>query len=66
MEKHEYGGKGRRVKYWPHLGCWISPYYGPFSLGERFESYELFISLFFKNFFQAADSESVDTGAHLY
>jgi hypothetical protein len=32
------------------LGCWISQYYGPFSLGGRFETYELFISLIFKFF----------------
>jgi hypothetical protein len=27
--------------------CWISPCYGPFSLGARFETYEPFISLTF-------------------
>jgi hypothetical protein len=27
------------------LGCWISPCYGPFSLGGDFEIYEPFISL---------------------
>jgi hypothetical protein len=48
--KREYGGKGKRVKYWAHLGCWISPCYGPFSLGARFETCEQFISLIF-NFF---------------
>jgi hypothetical protein len=48
--KHQYGGKGRSVKYWAHLGCWISPCYGPFSLGGRFEAYKLFISLIFKFF----------------
>jgi hypothetical protein len=42
--KREYGGKEREVKYWARLGCWISPYYGPFSLGGRFEIYESFIS----------------------
>jgi hypothetical protein len=46
----EYGDKGRLVKYWARLGCWISPCYGPFSLGVRFETYELFISLIFKFF----------------
>jgi hypothetical protein len=52
----------------------MSPYYGPFSLGERFEIYETFISLIF-NFFsgrgiaqitETADTKSVDTGARLY
>jgi hypothetical protein len=46
--KREYGGKGRRVNYWARLGCWISPCYGPFSLGARFETYEPVISLIFK------------------
>jgi len=49
--KREYGGKGRRVKYWARLGCWISPCYGPFSLGARFETYEPFISLILPFFF---------------
>jgi hypothetical protein len=31
--KREYGRKGRRVKYWARLNYWISPCYGPFSLG---------------------------------
>jgi hypothetical protein len=31
--KREYGDKGREVKYWARFGCWISPCYGPFSLG---------------------------------
>jgi hypothetical protein len=48
--KHEYRGKGRCVKYWAHLGCWISPCYGLYSLGVRFEPYEAFISLIFKFF----------------
>jgi hypothetical protein len=52
--KREYGDKGRTVKYWARLGCWISSCYGPFSLGARFESYEPFISLIFKFFFRAA------------
>jgi hypothetical protein len=67
-EKCEYGGKGRWVKYWPRLGCWISPCYGPFLLGEHFETYELFISLIFKFFFrprETMDTVSVDMGAHL-
>jgi hypothetical protein len=67
----EYGGKGRCVKYWVHLDCWISLCYGPFSLGEWFETYELFIALIF-NFFsgrgkpritQTVGTESADMGA---
>jgi hypothetical protein len=38
-------GTKKDVKYWAHLGCWISPCYGPFSLDARFETYEPFISL---------------------
>jgi hypothetical protein len=52
--KREYGDKGRWVKYWARLGCWISPCYGPFSLGADFENYKLFISLIFQIFFRAA------------
>jgi hypothetical protein len=52
--KREYGGKGRWVKFWARLGCWISSCYGPFSLGARFETYEQFISLIFNFFFRAA------------
>jgi hypothetical protein len=61
------------------LGCWISPCYGQFSLGVRFESYEMFISLII-NFLGGrgelrtpetmgnvlADTESMDAGPHLY
>jgi hypothetical protein len=52
----------------------MSPYYGPFLLGARFETYEPFIYLIF-NFFSGrgkslitdtADTESVDTAARLY
>jgi hypothetical protein len=32
------------------LGCWISPCYGLFSLGTRFETDETFISLIFQLF----------------
>jgi hypothetical protein len=39
-EKHGYRDKRR-------LGCWISPCYGPFSLGASFETYVPFISLIF-------------------
>ena len=48
---HGYGDKGRWVKYWVHLGCRISPCYGLFSLGARFETYEAFISLILQIFF---------------
>jgi hypothetical protein len=41
---------GAKVKYWAYMGCWISPYYGPFLLGTRFETYEPFISSVFKYF----------------
>jgi hypothetical protein len=55
------------------LGCWISPCYGPFSLGVHFETYEPFISLIFKFFSghgklhitETADTESGDMGACL-
>jgi hypothetical protein len=56
------------------LGCWISPCYGPFSLGARFETYEPFIYLIF-NFLsgggkqqvtETEDTESVNTVARLY
>jgi hypothetical protein len=43
--KREYGGKGRSVKYWARLGCWISSCYGLFSLRARLETSEPFISL---------------------
>jgi hypothetical protein len=68
--KREYGDKEGWVQYWVRLGCWISPCYGPFSLGARFETCEPFISLIF-NFFSGrgkswitenADTESVITG----
>jgi hypothetical protein len=52
--KREYGGKGRCVKHWARLGCWISSRYGQFSLGARFETYEPFISLIINFFFRAA------------
>jgi hypothetical protein len=44
--KREYGDERRLVKHWARLG-WISPHYGPLSLGARFEAYEMYISLFF-------------------
>jgi hypothetical protein len=40
-----WGQRKMRVKYRACLGCWISPCYGPFSLGTCFETYEKFISL---------------------
>jgi uncharacterized membrane protein SpoIIM required for sporulation len=46
----------------------ISPFYGPFSLGMRLETYEPFVSLIF-HFFrprQTADTESVDAKVILY
>jgi hypothetical protein len=72
--KCEYGGKRRRVKYWACLGCWISPSYGPSSLGMRFETYEPFISLIFQFFLgrsklrmnETVDTESVNMGAQMY
>jgi hypothetical protein len=56
------------------LGCWISPCYGPFSLGARYDTYEPFISSIFKFFsgrgkpqiVETTDTESVDMGARLY
>jgi hypothetical protein len=48
---HWYGEKGRWVKYCVHLGCWISPCYGLFSLGACLETYEPFISLIFQFLF---------------
>jgi hypothetical protein len=70
----EYRGKGRWVKYWARLGCWISPCYGLFSLGGCFETYKLFISLIFQYFLghselwitETVDTESTDMGTHLY
>jgi hypothetical protein len=57
-----------------HLGCWISACYGLLSLSVHFETHKPFISLIFKFFVggrstpqvtEAADIESVNTGAHL-
>jgi hypothetical protein len=55
------------------MGCWISPYCGPFSLGGRFETYEPFIYLIIRFFSgrdkprlnETADTELVGTGARL-
>jgi hypothetical protein len=77
LGKHEYRGKGRRVKYWALLSDWISPRYGLFLLGSRFETYEPFISLVLPFFFwgggfsklqvtETVDTGSADIGAHLY
>jgi len=63
-----YGDKGRWVKYWARLGCWISPCYGPFSLGARFKIHGTFISLIFQIFFRprpTTDTESAVTAVHL-
>jgi hypothetical protein len=51
------------VKYWVLLGCWISPCYGPFSLGVRFESHEPFIYLIF-NFFRAVVNRGYRIGGY--
>jgi hypothetical protein len=48
------GTKKRTVKYWARLGCWISPRYGPFSLGARFEINEPSNSLIFQFIFRVA------------
>jgi hypothetical protein len=48
--KRGCGDKGRWVKYWTGLGCWISPRYSQFSFTAPFETYELFISLDFQFF----------------
>jgi hypothetical protein len=71
MFQHGYVEKGKWVKYFAHLGCWISPCYGPFLLGAHFEAYEPFISLIFQFFprmqiTQTGDAESADMGARLY
>jgi hypothetical protein len=43
--------------HWARLCCWISPCYGPFSLGARFETYEPIISLIFQFFFGPRQTE---------
>jgi hypothetical protein len=56
------------------LGRWISPCYGPFSLGASFENYEPFISLIYQTISgrgkpritDTADTESANTGVRLY
>jgi hypothetical protein len=67
--KRENGSKEVWIKYWARLGCWISPCYGPFSLGARFETYELLISLilFFSShgkprITKTANTESAELG----
>jgi hypothetical protein len=57
------------VKYWACLGWWISPCYGPFSLGGRFETYEPLIYLIFQFFFRAAVNRRYwisEYGGHAY
>jgi hypothetical protein len=56
--KHQYRDKERRGNYWACLGCWISPCYGQFSLGARFETYEPFISLIL-NFFSGHGKQQI-------
>jgi hypothetical protein len=69
-EKRGYGDKGRWVKYWARLDCWISTRYDPFSLGALFETYELFISLILQFFFSDRGkpqiTETAHTGVRLY
>jgi hypothetical protein len=52
------------------VGCWISPRYGPFSLGARFETYGPFISLIFRIRFlgrgQPRITETADTAVHIH
>jgi len=71
--KCRYRDKGRWVKYLAHLGCWISPYYSPFSACV----WNLWTTYFFNfpNFLgdrvklqitENTDNESADTGVHLY
>jgi len=50
--------------YWARLGCWISPYYGQFWFGVRFETYKPFVSLIFQIFFGLW--QTVGRGLHLY
>jgi hypothetical protein len=62
------GGKGRWVKYWARLGCWISPCCGLFSLGVLLKLYELNFfdfQIFYPRITETTDTESADTGAHL-
>jgi hypothetical protein len=55
------------------FGYWISPCYGLFSLGARFETYEPLISLIFYSFsgrgklwkIETADTESVYTAVRM-
>jgi hypothetical protein len=57
---------------WVRLGCWDSPCFGPFSLGARFESHEVFfyVILFIYDrgkprITEPTDIESVDMRSHL-
>jgi hypothetical protein len=67
-------GTGTKEDEWTRLCCWISPCYGPFSLGPRLETYEPFVSLIFKivsgrgkpRITETVDTESVNMGARLY
>jgi hypothetical protein len=51
--KREYGGQRKMSQLLDAFGLLDSPYYGPFSLGARFETYEPFTSSIL-NFFRAA------------
>jgi hypothetical protein len=51
--KHEYGDKGRSVKYWAHLGCCILPLLWPVLAWGAFWNFKPFMSLIFKFFFRA-------------
>jgi hypothetical protein len=59
--KRGYWDKGRCVKYWVRLDCWISPCYGLLSLGMRFETYEPFISLIFQIFWDYGKPQVTET-----
>jgi hypothetical protein len=54
VEKHECGGQRKMSQVLGAFGLLISSCYGPFLLGVCFETYEPFISLILKSFFQAA------------
>jgi hypothetical protein len=45
---------------WERLGCWVSPRYGPFSLGAHFETYKPFIRLIFQFFFRLRQTAKVE------
>jgi hypothetical protein len=72
--KREYGDKARRVKYWVHLGCWISHVMARSRLAHVLKPVSCLI-LQFSNFSsgcgkpritETVDTESADTGAQPY